>query len=140
MKIKIEKLKIKADYIGIASSFLCLIHCLALPIIASLYIYADHLHSHDSEHTHHHHHSGFNWDYVFAALAIIAAIFVIRKSPHTWIRISLGLGALFFALGVLFHDSGNLYYLMHTGSIILIATHTINLIMHRGQCALDHKH
>ncbi len=137
MKIKTEKLKIKADHIGIASSILCLIHCLALPVIASVYFITDNFH--DSDHTHHHH-SGFNWDYVFAALAIIAATIVIRKTPHRWIKTFLGIGALLFALGVLLHESGSLYYLMHTGSIILIITHTVNLIMHRGRCTIEHKH
>lgn len=139
MRIKTEKLKIKADHIGIASSFLCLIHCLALPLIASAYIITDNFHSEESDHIHHHH-SGFNWDYVFAALAVVAAIFVIRKTPHPWIRVFLSIGALFFAIGVLLHDSGSLYYLMHTGSTILIITHTVNLIMHRGQCTIQHKH
>lgn len=129
-----KKFKLTFDHIGITSSILCLIHCLALPVIFA----ASSIVAESGHHDEHHTHDGFNWDYVFAVLAIIAVYFTARRNPHKYIRVFLYIGAVLFAAGVALHEFGNWYYMMHAGSVTLIATHTYNLIKHRRSCPIPH--
>lgn len=106
-----------SDKIGITASILCLIHCLALPILFT--VSADTLHLVDHEMP--------IIDYIFAGVALIAAYFSARKTTNPKIKLAFGIGWTFFIAGVLLHDNHYLFALLHIGSIILIVTHLKNI-------------
>jgi hypothetical protein len=111
------------DKVGISVSSLCLLHCLATPLLLILFPAAS-----------------FTWleneiiHQVFAAMVITAAIMAI--SPHwktfkrkdiiiqAFIGVLLILSAMFY-----FHDFGALYEVLLTalGSLLLISAHYKNL-------------
>lgn len=106
-----------SDKIGITASILCLIHCLAIPILFT--VSADTLHLVDHEMP--------IVDYIFAVVALVAAYLSGRKTTNPKIKLAFGIGWALFILGVLLHDNPYLFALLHIGSIILIATHLKNI-------------
>lgn len=106
-----------SDKIGITASILCLVHCLALPILFT--VSADTLHLVDHEMP--------IIDYIFAGVALIAAYFSARRTTNPKIKLAFGIGWGMFILGVLLHDNPYLFVLLHIGSIILIVTHLKNI-------------
>jgi len=106
-----------SDKIGITASILCLIHCLAIPILFT--VSADTLHLVDHEMP--------IVDYIFALVALVAAYLSGRKTTNPKIKLAFGIGWALFILGVLLHDNPYLFALLHIGSIILIATHLKNI-------------
>jgi MerC mercury resistance protein len=106
-----------SDKIGITASILCLIHCLALPILFTVSADTLHLVNHEMPII----------DYIFAGVALVAAYLSARKTTNTKVKIAFGVGWAFFILGVLLHDNPYLFILLHIGSIILIITHLKNI-------------
>lgn len=125
-----HKININSDLIGISSSVLCIIHCLALPVLFVTGGFAG-VDAHAAE--------GFHWmDMAFAGIALLAAFFTGRHTHRKYIRKLLTAGWLMFMAGVLLKGDGILHYLMHAGSLVLIATHVHNLIICRKKCSHDH--
>lgn len=127
MKIK-EHL---SDYIGIISAFLCLIHCLAGPILMSAGLVA-HNHSHSlggDEHLHGDHfllHRG--WDFVFLTIGLFAVIFSTRHTPTKWIKSLLWITFGFLAGAILLEEQAPFFqYLVYISSIALIVAHYANI-------------
>lgn len=106
-----------SDKIGITASILCLIHCLALPILFTLSADTLHLVGHETP----------TLDYIFAGVALIAAYFSARRTNNNKIKIAFGIGWTFFIIGVLLHNNPYLFVLLHIGSVILIVTHLKNI-------------
>ena len=113
-----------SDYVGIASAFLCLIHCLVGPIILGAASHAhDHAHTHES--------SIFlapAWDYVFLTIGFIAVWF---SAKHTSVRNrKLLLWASFGCLaGSIFMEAyaEMFHYFVYASSFFLIVVHTMNI-------------
>ena len=113
----------KFDLIGIVGSGLCLIHCLALPII---FIFLG-----DSTITESH--SPFNFDYLFLSIAFVAVYFSAKKTTSFFIKTSLWSFLLICALGIVFHDySPYTKYIIYTGSCGLILSHLYNIRFNKG--------
>ncbi len=118
----------KADYIGIAGSVLCLIHCVATPFLLV-----------GSALTPHHHLTiGFlSLDYLFIAVNVIAVFFATRHyAPPVIKRALWGFLLLFAASLLLEHVSGVFHYVGYLASAGLVITHIINIRQHR----LNHSH
>lgn len=117
MILKTLKLNIDSDKIGIISSILCLIHCLAIPLIFALSAEALHFSEHEFPFL----------DYTFAFVALIAAVLSSRKTDNRRLKKAFAIGWLMFIVGVIFHDSDYLVYLLHLGSLVLIISHYFNI-------------
>lgn len=118
--------KTNIDLLGIWSSFLCLIHCLALPIAVNIFGFAQHSVVE------------IHWlDYFFIVLSLFAAVTSIKSTRSKKIKLLLAFGWVLFAIGLFFHDS-LLEYTMHLGTIILIFAHWNNLkFLRAGTCFID---
>ncbi|EAY31499.1 MerC domain-containing protein [Microscilla marina] len=122
----------KADTLGIISSFLCLIHCISLPILVSIQpvvgkFIDEELHF---------------LEYVFVGLSLIAVYFATRSS-HVTLRMKWAFYIIFvlFTLGIFLEDAFVwLTYLAYAGSVGLIVMHIIN-IRHSMRCSVpEHAH
>jgi hypothetical protein len=105
----------KSDFIGITSSTLCLLHCLAFPLLLSVgYLYNYSI----SGHWH-------TLDYLFVLSGTVAAWASARKASLPAIKLAFWITILIFSLSILFHDlwSGMIYLSVGT-SFVLIALHT----------------
>jgi len=118
-----------SDFLGISASILCLLHCIALPII--FISFGVGLHSLDAPeygleyHDGHTEFLGLNLDYIFAIFALLAAYISAKRAHFRYIKVLLGIGWVVFIAGVYFHHE--LFYLMHIGSALLIFAHIQNL-------------
>ena len=108
-----------ADYLGILSAFICLLHCLAGPLLLGA---AMHLHDHSS----------FvlwqEWNYLFLVFGF-GAVWWSSKHTHSRIlRIGLWVtfGLLALAVG-LENYAEKLHYLVYFSSVGLIIAHIFNL-------------
>lgn len=130
--MRLNKLLKNSDSIGIISSFLCLIHCISLPILISIQpVTAEFIHE-DLEFL----------EYIFLGVSLIAVYFSTR-SPHVTRQIKIAFYIIFtlFALGIFFEEQlAWLTYLAYAGSAGLIVMHVINL-RHGIRCAVpEHQH
>lgn len=66
-------------------------------------------------------------DYVFAAVALIAAVLSARKTTNPKVKLAFAIGWTLFIAGVLLHDNPYLFITLHLGSIVLIVTHLKNI-------------
>lgn len=114
-----------SDKIGITASILCLIHCLALPIIFTVSAETLHLAQHEMPFV----------DYIFAIIALVAAVLSARKTTDPKVKIAFAVGWSLFIVGVLFHENPYLFITLHIGSVILIITHLKNI----RSCRINHK-
>ncbi|MDQ3191365.1 MAG: MerC domain-containing protein [Bacteroidota bacterium] len=115
----------KSDIVGILSSGLCLVHCLALP--AAFICLGDSCAS-DS-------HAGFNYDYLFLSFAVVAVFFTSRKTNSLFIKFSLWTFLLICTLGIVFHDySPFIKYIIYLGSAGLIISHVLNIRYNKHHC------
>ncbi len=121
--------KINSDFLGMLSSSLCLIHCLALPII--IVFFGEALHSLE--------HLEF-LDWIFAIISLYAAVDSVRKTHSKLLRITFITGWTFFVVGVFAHEHVYLSYSLHIGSVILIISHVRNYIINRRfTCEIHHE-
>ncbi len=120
--------KLNSDFLGMLSSILCLIHCLALPFI--VVFFGETLKSLE--------HLEFV-DWIFALISLYAAYDSLRKTQLKGLRITFIIGWLFFIFGVIFHEDKILSYSLHLGSLILIISHIRNYMLKRKYgCEVKH--
>jgi hypothetical protein len=111
------------DYLGIASSGLCLVHCLATPLM--LFIQQYHFYqspniSPDTQDSY--------WEYLFVFISFMAIYFTTQNIDSRKIQISFWAFFSLFAISILFEDDfENLQFVGYTSSIGLIITHIINI-------------
>lgn len=130
--------KIKAhlsDYVGIASAFLCLIHCLAGPIIMSAGLAAHHsfgLEGANHAHGDHFHSDHFllhrGWDFVFLSIGLVAVIFSTQHTSNRKIKFLLWTTFSFLAAAILLEEQAPIFqYLVYLASVLLIFAHYTNI-------------
>ena len=121
--MKLDVVDKKADYIGITGSVLCLIHCMAAPVL----VMTSNLFRNDTLRT------GFlSLDYVFIAVNIVAVYFAARSHTSSAIRIALWSFPFLFAVGLLLEGVSPVFeYLAYAASTGLVISHLINLRHHR---------
>ena len=119
MKIKSSS----SDLLGIVSAILCLLHCLAAPILLGLYSHShDHIHHNDFFLLHH------GWDYVFLGLGLIAVLFSAKHSKSNLLKALLGLTYAFLVASILLEEVSELFKnLVYVSSISLILIHSLNI-------------
>jgi hypothetical protein len=95
LRMKISHSHNKADYIGILGSLLCIVHCLAMPVLALGSAFG-----HD-----HHMHIGFlSLDYLFILINAAAVYFATREHRSAFVRILLWSALLLFAVSLIFEE------------------------------------
>ena len=108
----------KADYIGVAGSVLCLVHCLITPALAlgsSLSIS--------------HHTAGGGLDYLFIVVNGVAVFFATRDHRSFALRLFLWVSFALFSVSLLLeHNIDGFKILGYVGSGLLILGHLYNLI------------
>ena len=121
--MKLNVVDKKADYIGIIGSILCLIHCLAAPVVVmtSAMLRDDTLRA------------GFlSLDYIFIAVNIVAVYFATRHYASTLVRTALWGFLALFTVGLLLEDVSPVFeYLAYAASLGLVTSHLVNLRQHR---------
>src|SRR5690606_31507504 len=105
----------KSDVLGITSSILCLLHCLAFPVLLSLgYLFSFS--------------AGGHWhvlDYLFVCLGTVAAWASARKTPFPAVKLAFWITVSVFSLSILFHDLwAGMFYLSAGTSVLLIILHS----------------
>ena len=120
--MKVDSISNKADVIGIASAILCLIHCLAPPII---FLFFGHL----VEHTHEHF---FRWDYFFLIISCYAVYHATHHAVNTVIKALLWISFAMLSIAILLHHLPVMEYIAYLASLGLIGGHLINLKMMRA--------
>jgi hypothetical protein len=126
----------KSDWLGIAASVACLIHCAAGPILLALQplITGAALY----EHEHHHNENSF-WHYIFLGLALLAVWLSARRAHTLGIRLGLWASLSLFALGIFLEEAHSLLptLLLYGGSLGLVMAHVLNL-RHSRSCNISH--
>lgn len=119
----------KSNTLGLISSTLCLLHCLAVPIFLSFYPVILQYIEHDL----------YFLEYIFLISSYIAVYFSTKNSNITSImKIIFYLVLTFLTLGILFEETiGWMQYLGYIGSVGLIIMHIINLRTYR-KCQVQH--
>lgn len=109
----------RADYIGIAGSVLCVIHCLATPALllgitffGDNYLVAD-LHK---------------LDFVFILVNGAAVYYATRSHQVKWVNLLLWSAFVIFSASLLLEHNWSFFrYLSYFGSLLLIVGHSLNL-------------
>jgi hypothetical protein len=126
--MKLDFLTRKADYVGITGSLLCLVHCIATPML---------LMSSRLLQTNDHIRVGYlSLDYVFIAVNIAAVYFATRHYASAAVRRSLWGFLCLFTASVLLEDVNEVFeYISYVASAGLMLTHLVNIRQHRLQHA-----
>ncbi|MES2518504.1 MAG: MerC domain-containing protein [Bacteroidota bacterium] len=115
------------DYLGIISSGICLIHCLATPILFFVQRYFQKKLQSDA-------YENQYWDYVFLLVSFIAVFSTTQHLKSRRIIVVFWAFFTLFAVAILFEDDFKyLNFLGYTSSIGLIITHLLN-IKHCKKC------
>lgn len=121
----------KPDFLGIAVSGLCVLHCAFTPLL-----FAAQPLWHDSVGTRDLPGYGAWWwgslDYLFLGLSLVAVRFAARASQRTGVRTLLWLGWVVFVVGLLLEGYSVGTWVMYFGSAVLVATHLMNFRQCRG--------
>lgn len=129
-----DKQASKVDLIGMTSSFLCLLHCIAVPFVLGWYSLQDahHHHHHASAASHQHTHFQasmlLNWDYLFVIICLVAVWSASRKA-HTTPVLKMMLWSFFalFSVGILMEAVHPVFqYMGYAASAGLIWAHWRN--------------
>ncbi|MDQ6478883.1 MerC domain-containing protein [Dyadobacter sp. LHD-138] len=117
--MKISHSHNKADYVGILGSLLCIVHCLAMPVLALGSAFG-----HD-----HHLHVGFlSLDYLFILINAAAVYFATRNHRSVFVNVLLWSALVLFAVSLIFEERNAVFqWLGYLGSALLITGHLINL-------------
>lgn len=110
----------QADYIGIAGSILCIIHCLATPALALG----------SSLVPGHHYLIGgvLSMDYIFIAVNGIAVFMATKDHNWPWLRVFLWFSFALFASSLLLEDRAHVFEIAsYVGSALLVVGHGYNL-------------
>lgn len=116
-----------ADMLGISASVLCMIHCLAFPVMISLGYLVNFSDDHDHSHEHWH------WmDYFFVILAVWAVYNAAKNTHSMRIKIALWIAVFIFSIAILLHEL-NPYMIVISiaASLILLIIHIINWKYHK---------
>lgn len=106
-----------ADYVGIAGSSLCLVHCLATPVLMVLRWYEC---CHFLE--------AAWWDYCFLLICFIAVFYTTRTHQSVGLVWAFWLAFVAFAVAILFEDDFVFApYLGYGASSLLIIIHIFNI-------------
>lgn len=123
----------KPDFVGMAASILCAIHCAAFPLLfAAQPLVHEAISSAEGHgHGHGHGHGGLaslwsSLDFVFLALSLVAVYFAARASRNATTKVWLWTGWAIFAIGVGMEQFGLPGWLMYVGSAVLVIAHLIN--------------
>ncbi|WP_247236921.1 MerC domain-containing protein [Telluribacter sp. SYSU D00476] len=113
----------RADYVGIAGSLLCIVHCLLTPVLAvgsSLTV---------DDHTI----AGFlHLDYLFVLVNGLAVYYATRGHKFPLVKLILWLAFGLFAVSILLEGTATVFvWLGYIGSGVLIAGHAVNLLLCR---------
>jgi hypothetical protein len=109
----------RADYIGIAGSILCILHCLIVPALAF---------SSTLAHNHHANTGLISLDYFFILVNGLAVFYATRNHKALWLRIFLWGALSLFAVSLIFeHQYQAFTWLGYVGSGLLIIGHVINI-------------
>ena len=119
---KIKQLTMsRSDLLGVSTSLLCLLHCLAFPVVLStgyLFNYSLQGHWHGT-------------DYIFVLLGMVAVWASARKTPFLALKLAFWLAILVFSLSILFHDRWSwMVYISTAASFVLIALHILHWRSH----------
>lgn len=119
LRMKISHSHNKADYVGILGSLLCIVHCIAMPVLALGSAFG-----HD-----HHLHIGFlSLDYLFVLVNAAAVYFATRNHRSVFVNVLLWSALLLFAVSLVFEERNVAFrWLGYVGSALLITGHLINL-------------
>ncbi|MDX2302563.1 MAG: MerC domain-containing protein [Microscillaceae bacterium] len=105
-----------SDKIGMISSFLCLVHCLTVPVLLSFQPVLAEFITEDL----------FYLEYIFLALSFVAVYYSARNASF-FIKVSFGIVLTVFSVSLLLeHHLDWMRYLTYLGSLGLIVTHLIN--------------
>lgn len=108
-----------SDVLGMGSAFLCLLHCIAAPVLMGFGASIHEVHSSFFLHEF--------WDIIFLVLGFIAVYFSARHSKSTFLKVLLWTTYLSLLCAVILHHSSPVFeYLMYAASIVLIIAHTLN--------------
>jgi hypothetical protein len=107
-----------SDLIGMISSIACIIHCLALPILLSIFANSGSGHSHSLEFL----------DFLFILIGLVAVIFSSRSHhSNSLIRTILWSSFFMFTIGILLRPLSHSFdYMSYLGSLGLIVAHGVN--------------
>ncbi len=110
-----------ADFLGILSSVLCIIHCLIFPFIFLWFNYQ--------------HQSAWHMlDYVFILLAGMAVYGSSKHNPFIFLKIAFWLSYLLFAVSLILHETlWYSFYLSLVASVSLVVCHLFNFSWHVRQ-------
>ncbi len=131
----IEIIRKYADQIGISGSFLCLLHCTALPLLGIVGTGA-------ASGSHGHSHFFIGDDLLFAFIGISAAYFAARSSKQTFVKFLFWFFSIGFSISLITsevsHSFGWLTYFTHFCAVGLIGTHGFHFFKMRKnvQCQL----
>src|SRR5690606_25238618 len=107
----------KSDLLGISSSLLCLLHCLAFPVMLSagyLFNYSLQGHWHGT-------------DYLFVVLGLVAVWASARKTSFLALKLAFWLAILVLSLLILFHGQwSGMIYISVSDSLLLFVLHIIH--------------
>ena len=115
----------KSDWMGMAASIACLIHCSAAPLLFII----QPLLTGAAIADHHHHHEHSVWHYLFFVLALLAVWRSSRSSDSRAIRLGLWVSLAAFGMGIFF-ESEHSYFsdvLLYGGSVGLVVAHYLNM-------------
>lgn len=137
-----------ADFLGISASFLCMIHCLAIPVLVSMGYFlhsgTQHNHAHGmgvfhywGHQDHNHEHGGFHFhwhsmDYIFVILALVAVYHAAKNTQSKEIKIGLWTAVSIFSIAILLHEwNAWMIWVSLSASIALIIIHILNWNYHK---------
>lgn len=114
-----KKWFIQSDWLGISAASLCLIHCLAFPIIMLL-----------GGSVHHTHSEWQVYDFVFLFVGLVAVVFSSKSSDVIWIKGLMWFAFTSLALSIFFrHNFHWLEYVAYASSFGLICVHVYNMYL-----------
>lgn len=121
LRMKISHSHNKADYIGILGSALCIVHCVAMPVLAL---------GSSLGHEHHAHIGFLSLDYFFILVNAVAVYFATRDHKSVFVKVLLWSALLIFAVSLVFEERHIIFqWLGYFGSALLIIGHLINLYL-----------
>lgn len=113
-----------ADYTGILAAFVCLLHCLAGPIVMGATVGA-HGHDHSADGPWYLHRA---WDFVFLGIGFLAVAYSARHTPRPWMKRLLWASFASLTAAILFETYGQVFRLLvYLFSVVLIGAHLYNL-------------
>ena len=119
---------IHSDRLGILSAGICLIHCILTPLLFGTYIQTEGFGGKLMNQAHQFAHSGFQVDYVFLAIGLVAVMLSSRHTAHKWIKALMWGSYGILLLSVISnHSSGIFFWSLYAASLSLIVAHIINL-------------